>query len=167
MAASRSQHEWESAKVGLPTTTSFEAFERAWISANVNRYFLNSLFVTIVTIVLSVAAAFVTVTGWFVATVKVTLWPTSSGPLRDGVAVIAVTSTSFSPGQHVDAAVEIRHDEVGPAVAGHVRHDDGIRLAASKEEGGILRRPGITPALTLCRYSPAFRRSGSRAASSA
>lgn len=56
-ASFRSQHDWESSKIGWPTTASVEAFERAWVNASINSYFLNSLFVTLVTIALSVAFA--------------------------------------------------------------------------------------------------------------
>jgi ABC-type glycerol-3-phosphate transport system permease component len=56
-ASFRSQHDWESSRIGWPTTASIEAFERAWVNASINSYFLNSLFVTLVTIALSVAFA--------------------------------------------------------------------------------------------------------------
>lgn len=56
-AAFRSQRDWEVSKIGWPTVFSFEAFERAWVSANVGTYFLNSFLVTVATIALSVLFA--------------------------------------------------------------------------------------------------------------
>jgi ABC-type glycerol-3-phosphate transport system permease component len=56
-ASFRSQHDWEASKIGWPTSASIEAFERAWVSANIGTYFVNSLIVTVVTIVLSVISA--------------------------------------------------------------------------------------------------------------
>src|SRR5262245_520896 len=56
-ASFRDQHDWERSKIGWPTTASLEAFERAWVSANIGTYFINSLIVTFVTIVLSAVAA--------------------------------------------------------------------------------------------------------------
>lgn len=56
-ASFRSQRDWERSKIGWPTTASIEAFEHAWVSANIGAYFVNSLIVTLVTILLSVVAA--------------------------------------------------------------------------------------------------------------
>ena len=40
--AFRTQADWANAKIGLPTTLSFGAFERAWTGANIGLYFRNS-----------------------------------------------------------------------------------------------------------------------------
>lgn len=56
-ASFRTQHDWEHARFGWPTTWSIDAYQRAWVSANINTYFLNSMIITAVTIALSVAFA--------------------------------------------------------------------------------------------------------------
>lgn len=69
-AAFRSQHDWEVSKVGWPTTFSLDAFARAWVSANVGTYFVNSLMVTAIAIALSVL--FASMAGFAFAKVQ---WP--------------------------------------------------------------------------------------------
>ena len=44
-------------KIGLPTTASLDAFERAWTGANIDVYFRNSLIVTLGAVTLSVICA--------------------------------------------------------------------------------------------------------------
>ena len=39
--AFRTQADWANEKIGLPTTLSLGAFERAWTGANIGLYFLN------------------------------------------------------------------------------------------------------------------------------
>ena len=56
-AAFRSQLDWATAKIGLPTTFSLDAFARAWVEASIGRYFINSLIVTVGAVGLSVALA--------------------------------------------------------------------------------------------------------------
>jgi ABC-type glycerol-3-phosphate transport system permease component len=55
--AFRTQADWADARIGLPTTLSFGAFERAWTGANISVYFRNSAIVTSATVALSVVAA--------------------------------------------------------------------------------------------------------------
>jgi raffinose/stachyose/melibiose transport system permease protein len=55
--AFRTQADWDRNKIGLPTTASLGAFERAWTGANIGVYFRNSVIVTLSTVVLSVACA--------------------------------------------------------------------------------------------------------------
>ena len=59
MAATAFRHEsdWDRNKIGLPTTASFGAFERAWTGANIGVYFRNSAIVTVSTVVLTVVCA--------------------------------------------------------------------------------------------------------------
>jgi len=56
MAATAFRHEsdWDRSKIGLPTTASFGAFERAWTGANIGIYFRNSAIVTLSTVALTV-----------------------------------------------------------------------------------------------------------------
>ena len=55
--AFRTQADWDRNRIGLPTTLSFGAFERAWTGANIGLYFRNSMIVTLSTVTLSVACA--------------------------------------------------------------------------------------------------------------
>ena len=55
--AFRTQADWANSKIGLPTTLSLGAFERAWTGANIGVYFRNSVIVTTATVVLSVFSA--------------------------------------------------------------------------------------------------------------
>src|SRR5256886_14771117 len=55
--AFRTEADWANSRIGLPTTFSFGAFERAWTSANIGIYFRNSAIVTFSTVALSVATA--------------------------------------------------------------------------------------------------------------
>src|SRR6266508_291290 len=55
--AFRTQADWDRSKIGLPTTLSLGAFERAWTGANISLYFRNSVIVTLSTVALSVACA--------------------------------------------------------------------------------------------------------------
>jgi raffinose/stachyose/melibiose transport system permease protein len=55
--AFRTQADWDRSKIGLPTTASLGAFERAWTGANIDVYFRNSMIVTLSTVVLSVVCA--------------------------------------------------------------------------------------------------------------
>ena len=55
--AFRTEADWANSRIGLPTTFSFGAFERAWTSANIGVYFRNSAIVTFSTVALSVIAA--------------------------------------------------------------------------------------------------------------
>jgi ABC-type glycerol-3-phosphate transport system permease component len=55
--AFRTEADWANSRIGLPTTFSLGAFERAWSSANISVYFRNSAIVTFSTVALSVAAA--------------------------------------------------------------------------------------------------------------
>lgn len=55
--ALRTQADWANARIGLPTTFSLGAFERAWTGANIGLYFRNSLIVTSATVALSVVSA--------------------------------------------------------------------------------------------------------------
>jgi ABC-type glycerol-3-phosphate transport system permease component len=57
VTAFRSEANWDADKLGLPTTYSFGAFERAWSDAEIGTYFRNSLIVTFGTVVLSVVCA--------------------------------------------------------------------------------------------------------------
>ncbi len=56
-AAFRTKLDWAESKLGLPTTLSFDAFERAWVQANIGGYFINSVIVTVGAVALSVAIA--------------------------------------------------------------------------------------------------------------
>jgi ABC-type glycerol-3-phosphate transport system permease component len=53
----RSESDWANQKIGLPTTLSFGAFERAWTGAQIGVYFRNSAIVTFSTVALSVLCA--------------------------------------------------------------------------------------------------------------
>src|SRR5579872_1990304 len=55
--AFRSENDWANQKIGLPTTLSLGAFERAWRGAQIGVYFRNSAIVTLSTVVLSVACS--------------------------------------------------------------------------------------------------------------
>ena len=55
--AFRTQADWANEKIGLPTTLSLDAFERAWTGANIGLYFRNSVIVTSATVTLSVVSA--------------------------------------------------------------------------------------------------------------
>jgi ABC-type glycerol-3-phosphate transport system permease component len=55
--AFRTQADWDDNKIGLPTTFSLGAFDRAWTGASIGIYFRNSVIVTVGTIVLSVVCA--------------------------------------------------------------------------------------------------------------
>jgi raffinose/stachyose/melibiose transport system permease protein len=55
--AFRTQADWDRNKIGLPTTASLGAFERAWTGANIDVYFRNSLIVTLGAVTLSVICA--------------------------------------------------------------------------------------------------------------
>ena len=55
--AFRTQADWDRNKIGLPTTASLGAFERAWTGANIDVYFRNSLIVTLGAVALSVICA--------------------------------------------------------------------------------------------------------------
>lgn len=56
-ATFRTQLDWASAKIGLPTTLSLDAFSRAWVQASIGTYFVNSVIVTAGAVLLSVALA--------------------------------------------------------------------------------------------------------------
>ncbi len=56
-AALRTQVDWASSKIGLPTDFSLDAFARAWVQASIGTYFVNSVIVTIGAVSLSVALA--------------------------------------------------------------------------------------------------------------
>lgn len=55
--AFRTEADWANAKIGLPTTASLGAFERAWHGANIGVYFRNSAIITSATVALSVVTA--------------------------------------------------------------------------------------------------------------
>jgi raffinose/stachyose/melibiose transport system permease protein len=55
--AFRTEADWDRDKIGLPTTASFGAFERAWTGANIGVYFRNSAIVTLSTVALTVVCA--------------------------------------------------------------------------------------------------------------
>jgi raffinose/stachyose/melibiose transport system permease protein len=55
--AFRTQTDWASSKIGLPTTLSFDAFARAWSDASIGTYFRNSVIVTVSTVALTVVCA--------------------------------------------------------------------------------------------------------------
>src|SRR5919199_854599 len=55
--AFRTERDWDANKIGLPTTWSTGAFERAWHGASIGLYFRNSTIVTLGTIALTVLCA--------------------------------------------------------------------------------------------------------------
>jgi ABC-type glycerol-3-phosphate transport system permease component len=55
--AFRTQADWDNSRIGLPTTASFGAFERAWTGARIGVYFRNSAIVTVSTVLLTVVCA--------------------------------------------------------------------------------------------------------------
>ena len=57
VTAFRTEKDWDSSKLGLPTTFSFGSFERAWSGATISTYFRNSLIVTLGTVLLTVFCA--------------------------------------------------------------------------------------------------------------
>lgn len=57
VTAFRTQANWDDSRIGLPTTFSFGAFERAWTDANIGTYFRNSAIVTLSTVALTVVCA--------------------------------------------------------------------------------------------------------------
>jgi raffinose/stachyose/melibiose transport system permease protein len=69
--AFRTQADWNENKIGLPTTASFGAFERAWTGANIDVYFRNSVIVTLGTVALTVVSA--TLAGYSFAKIGWTL----------------------------------------------------------------------------------------------
>jgi len=54
---SKFRADWANHKIGLPTTASIGAFERAWTGANIGIYFRNSAIVTAATVALSIICA--------------------------------------------------------------------------------------------------------------
>jgi multiple sugar transport system permease protein len=56
-AAFRTQLDWATAKIELPTTFTVDAFARAWVQASIGTYFVNSVIVTVGSVALSVALA--------------------------------------------------------------------------------------------------------------
>src|SRR5205085_1155587 len=66
--AFRTEADWDRAKIGLPTTFSFGAFERAWTGANIGVYFRNSAIVTLSTVALTVVCA--TLAGYSFAKIR-------------------------------------------------------------------------------------------------
>jgi ABC-type glycerol-3-phosphate transport system permease component len=56
-AAFRTQSDWAASKIGVPTQLSLDAFQRAWVQANVGGYFANSLIVTVGAVLLSLFLA--------------------------------------------------------------------------------------------------------------
>ncbi len=56
-AALRTQVEWASSQIGLPSSLYLDAFGRAWVQASIARYFLNSVIVTLGAVGLSTALA--------------------------------------------------------------------------------------------------------------
>ena len=83
--AFRTQADWANAKIGLPTTLSLGAFERAWTGANIGVYFRNSVIVTTATVILSVISA--TLAGYSFAKLR---WRLSGGVYLFVLAWIAV-----------------------------------------------------------------------------
>src|SRR3954462_4083666 len=83
--AFRTQADWANQKIGLPTTLSLGAFERAWTGANIGIYFRNSVIVTTATVVLSVFSA--TLAGYSFAKLR---WRLSGGVYLFVLAWIAV-----------------------------------------------------------------------------
>jgi ABC-type glycerol-3-phosphate transport system permease component len=57
ISAFRTPQEWAVAKLGLPSTWSLDAFERAWTGGNIGTTFVNSVIVTTATVVLSLVLA--------------------------------------------------------------------------------------------------------------
>ena len=55
--AFRTERDWDNSRIGLPTTWSFGAFQRAWTDANIGVYFRNSVIVTSSTVALTVVCA--------------------------------------------------------------------------------------------------------------
>lgn len=55
--AFRTENDWANQKIGLPTTLSLGAFQRAWTGAQIGVYFRNSTVVTLSTVALSVICA--------------------------------------------------------------------------------------------------------------
>ena len=109
--AFRTQADWANSKIGLPTTLSLGAFERAWTGANIGIYFRNSVIVTTATVVLSVISA--TLAGYAFAKLR---WRLSGGglPVRPRLDRV--------PAAPADGA-DLRRD--GPArAARHVRVGD-------------------------------------------
>ncbi len=66
--AFRTQTDWDNAKIGLPTTFSLGAFERAWTGASIGIFFRNSAIVTSGTIVLTVVCS--TLAGYSFAKIR-------------------------------------------------------------------------------------------------
>ena len=83
--AFRTQADWANSKIGLPTTLSLGAFERAWTGANIGVYFRNSVIVTTATVILSVISA--TLAGYSFAKLR---WRLSGGVYLFVLAWIAV-----------------------------------------------------------------------------
>ena len=66
--AFRTEADWNRNKIGLPTTFSLGAFERAWSGANIGIYFRNSAVVTVSTVSLTVICA--TLAGYSFSTIR-------------------------------------------------------------------------------------------------
>jgi ABC-type glycerol-3-phosphate transport system permease component len=62
----RTKGDWEHSQLGLPTTTSLQAFQDAWTSAHIGLYLRNSVIVTVGTLVLTVV--FATMAGYAFST---------------------------------------------------------------------------------------------------
>jgi ABC-type glycerol-3-phosphate transport system permease component len=70
VTAFRTQNQWVHAKLGLPTTLSFRAFEAAWTEAHIGTYFRNSMIVTVGTLALTIVSA--TLAGYSTSKMR---WP--------------------------------------------------------------------------------------------
>ena len=57
VSAFRTPQEWAVSKIGLPSTWSMDAFERAWVGGNIGTTFVNSVVVTSATVALSLVLA--------------------------------------------------------------------------------------------------------------
>ena len=67
-AAFRTNLDWATSKIGLPTVLSLDVFARAWVQANIGTYFVNSVIVTVGAAALSVVLA--TTSGFAFSTVR-------------------------------------------------------------------------------------------------
>jgi len=69
--AFRTNLDWANSQIGLPTTASLDAFRRAWDGASIGSSFVNSIEISVGTVVLSVAVA--TMAAY--ACSKIAWWP--------------------------------------------------------------------------------------------
>ena len=124
--ALRTQADWANAKIGLPTTLSLGAFERAWTGANIGLYFRNSLIVTSATVALSVVAA--TLAGYAFSKLR---WRLSGSVYLFVLAWIAI------PPLLLMVPIYVEMVQLGNELSSRLPEADGARVRRALRELGV------------------------------